>query len=218
MSLIIVLYLLVTIGAIVSAQYNDASLVTNELFYDPISAAKSDEKFTTVIQILQMTGLDQVLQNPEFYGTVFLPTDEALNQVLKNLDLDLYKSADLAALETILTYHIIDQELLVDDLVEGMILGTLQGGRLVVHVDENQHQQQLSIEGVGSSGSIIDSDIVTGNSVMHVLDNVLLPFESRDFFAEAFRFADMINFDAWFQYITDFAMAYSDQYRNFSED
>ena len=75
-------------------------------------------------------------------------------------------------LADVLLYHVVAGAAFSTDLTDGMELLTLEGDPLTVDLSDG-----VVIEGLGSSASVIAPDNVAGESVVHIVDAVLLPFE-----------------------------------------
>ena len=61
------------------------------------------------------------------------------------------------------------------DLSDGQVLPTLDGeNTLTVDIDD----AGIFIDAIGSTAEVIFPDVEAGNSVVHVIDAVLLPFEA----------------------------------------
>jgi transforming growth factor-beta-induced protein len=131
-------------------------------------AAEND--FTTLLAAVDAAGLNDAL-NSEGPFTVFAPTDAAFEALLEALELS---AEDLLArdeLETILLYHVVEGEILAEDVVtlDGESVETLAGETV-----------QISVEGetvMVNNATVTATDVQASNGVIHVIDTVLLPPE-----------------------------------------
>ena len=97
--------------------------------------------------------------------TVFAPTDAAFNALPEGtLDAVL---ADIDLLSAILTHHVASGSVLSTDLVNEMMITTLNGTELIVSIDDN---------GVMIDNAMVTvADVIADNGVVHVIDTVLIP-------------------------------------------
>jgi len=112
------------------------------------------------------------LSDPESGFTVFAPTNDAFIAALGALGLSGLDDVPTEILADVLLYHVVAGAAFSTDLTDGMELLTLEGDPLTVDLSDG-----VVIEGLGSSASVIAPDNVAGESVVHIVDAVLLPFE-----------------------------------------
>lgn len=102
--------------------------------------------------------------------TVFAPTNAAFADLLGELGVT--KEALLASqplLTQVLTYHVLNGRVLRAGVPVGAPITTLQGGTFTV-------DSSLRItDARGRLSNIVDTDVITSNGVIHVIDKVLLP-------------------------------------------
>ncbi len=102
--------------------------------------------------------------------TVFAPTNAAFATLLAELGVT--KEALLASqplLTRVLTYHVLNGRVLRAGVPIGAPITTLEGGTFTVDTD-------LRItDARGRLSNIVDTDVITSNGVIHVIDKVLLP-------------------------------------------
>jgi transforming growth factor-beta-induced protein len=119
--------------------------------------------FSTLVAAVQAADLESVLRS-DGPLTIFAPTDEAF----ANLPAGALEAllADGDALASVLTYHVVSGRVFVSDLADGMEVMTV-GGRAVT----------ISLAGGArvNGASIVATDILTSNGVIHVIDAVLIP-------------------------------------------
>ena len=75
-------------------------------------------------------------------------------------------------LTAVLTYHVVPQQAMSDDLTDGMTITTVQGQPLTVGVSDTG---VTLTDTNGNAVSVVQADIEAGNGVVHVIDGVLLP-------------------------------------------
>ncbi|HMN27973.1 MAG TPA: fasciclin domain-containing protein [Caldilineaceae bacterium] len=130
-----------------------------------VAALEADGRFTSLVEALQATGLDSVLNgNGPF--TVFAPTDAAF-AALPAGAFDQLLSDPGGQLTDILRYHIIAGQTLAEDISNGMTATTVQGKPVRFEVQGNT----IKINGA----NVITRDIMADNGVIHVIDAVILP-------------------------------------------
>lgn len=131
-------------------------------------AARDD--LSVVRDLLRDTGLDRVLAGDGPF-TVFAPSNDAINQAASSDTTVAVLEADR---ENVLTYHVVPGTYTLDDLTE-----ITRGGRTAELMTVQGEFISLTLES-GSlmiNGSVaVDTDSVnTGNGIVHMLDNVLVP-------------------------------------------
>lgn len=127
--------------------------------------AVANGNFDTLVAALDAAGLVSTFANPGNY-TVFAPTDDAfaalgedtINAVL----------ADQKLLTSILTYHVVNDALSINQVATSKSLPTLNGKNLPVSFDGGG---QVTVGGA----TIVLYNIQASNGVIHVIDTVLLP-------------------------------------------
>ena len=119
--------------------------------------------FETLVTAVDAAGLAGTLADDGPF-TVFAPTDEAFAALpAGTLDALLM---DTAALTNVLLYHVVSGEVLAADVVTLTSATTLQGGNLSIDTSD----------GVKVNGAtVVQTDILASNGVIHVIDAVLIP-------------------------------------------
>ena len=98
--------------------------------------------------------------------TVFVPNQEAVEEVMALMNLNQWDLAGFSDLPMALNYHIVPGTYMAADLADGMTLPTLQGQSLSVSV------------GAGvmiNDANVIQTDITADNGVIHVIDRTMAP-------------------------------------------
>ena len=139
---------------------------------DIVDTAVAAGSFTTLTAALEAAGLDETLRGDGPF-TVFAPTDEAFD-ALPEGTVDALLADPQGDLTEILTYHVIDGEVLAADVLEmdGEMVETLQGGSLTVEVEG---EQVALVDAAGNRINVTDVDVDASNGVIHVVDAVLMP-------------------------------------------
>ena len=118
----------------------------------------------------------EALSDPSTTYTVFAPTNEAFEKFLANasgLDFGVatVDDIDTDTLTKLLKYHVVPVAALSTDLTDGQVLETLDVPE-TLSVDLSDG---MKIVGSISNATVIASDKLAGNSVVHVVDEVLVP-------------------------------------------
>ncbi|WKN40731.1 fasciclin domain-containing protein [Tunicatimonas pelagia] len=136
-------------------------------FETVVGVASSSTDFSILVQALTQANLVTTLQGDGPF-TVFAPTNAAFEALTADLGIttnDLLARDDLA---DILQYHVVSGRVLSTDLQPGPVV-TLEGSNAFITTDG----------GAQVNGATIDpADLVAGNGVVHVVDQVLLPQSS----------------------------------------
>lgn len=124
----------------------------------------SDEKYTTLVKLIDASGMKDTLVNGGQY-TIFAPTDKAFN-ALPTGTIDALMS-NTTELRRVLSYHITNGEVTEQDLSRMTGIQTLGGKVLPV---------KNSIEGLQvGNAKITDTDTRPSNGIIHQIDTVLIP-------------------------------------------
>lgn len=131
-----------------------------------IDIASSNPSFTVLTKALQAAGLIDTLKgNGPF--TVFAPSDAAFAKLPQDAVQDLLKPENKEVLVKILTYHVVQGQVLSTDLSSGEVT-SIEGGPISVKVDPATGVQV-------NDATVVQPDIKASNGVIHVIDNVILP-------------------------------------------
>lgn len=119
------------------------------------------------------TAVSNLLLSPTDRGiTVFAPSNAAF-QAAGYINEDAVRGADIARLTEILKYHVINSRNFSPTLRAGD-LGTAQGTSLTVTLTP----RGTTVTGKGNpavAGNILQTDLISTNGVVHIIDRVLLP-------------------------------------------
>ncbi|MGD1911514.1 MAG: fasciclin domain-containing protein [Rivularia sp. (in: cyanobacteria)] len=142
-----------------------ASNKTNETG-NIVEIAASNPNFKTLVTAVQAADLTETLSGDTKF-TVFAPTDAAFAKLPKETLDKLLKPENKAALQQILTYHVVSGTVNSQSLKSGKAK-TVEGNP--VHVLVNQ-QNGIRI----NKSKVIQADIKASNGIIHVIDTVLIP-------------------------------------------
>ena len=145
----------------------DSVMIPPQDAMDIVSTGKAYGGLTKLLAAAEAAGLVDTLTNGGPF-TIFAPSDQAFmdlgDETLNSL------LADPEALEDILLYHVVPGTLEAADVLGEKNLKTIDGRYLRVSVSEGLAYVDDS--------EIIKTDILASNGVIHVIDKVMLPFES----------------------------------------
>ena len=145
-----------------------------------VDIATSNEDFSTLVAAVVEADLVGVLSS-EGPFTVFAPTNDAFAAALEALGIsaeELLASPDLGA---ILTYHVVAGNLLAADVLAAIEAG---GGSVMVETVNGASITVEVVDGnvvIDGTATVVMTDLVAGNGVVHVIDAVLLPPTESDY-------------------------------------
>ena len=128
----------------------------------------------TLSAAVAATGLTPVLDGDGTF-TLFAPADSAFAAAFTEEELaelladDADQAEDLAFLTGVLQYHVIPTKILAADIAEGTA-----GVEALTGLDLNVTKDGDSVTVQGAN--VIETDIIVGNGVIHIVDGILAPF------------------------------------------
>lgn len=137
----------------------DTRLIVDSIVYPPniVDVIRNADNTILALAAIRATGLDEELVGGDF--TVFIPTDEAFDALLTELEYDSIVDLlgeDLDIAEAILRNHIVEGRVLVPD----DMMSTFSELDVVVTVD---------------GANIVQGNLEAFNGVVHIIDAVLMP-------------------------------------------
>ncbi len=129
-----------------------------------VDIAVNDGRFTSLVAALQQAELVDTLSG-EGPFTVFAPTDDAFAALPAGTLDSLF--ADIPALQSVLTYHVVPGKVMAADVVNLTSADTVQGEPISISVQDGNVMV--------NNANVIITDIEASNGVIHVIDAVLLP-------------------------------------------
>jgi uncharacterized surface protein with fasciclin (FAS1) repeats len=118
-------------------------------------------QFSQLLAAIDAAGLTETLSGPGPF-TLFAPTDEAFAQLAEPLP------TEPEALQAVLLYHVVQDNLGAFELMGLGSVTTAQGGDLAITVDAGQ----IVLNGVST---VTISNVLGSNGVVHVVNAVLIP-------------------------------------------
>jgi len=126
--------------------------------------------YSMFLEILQITNYAAFMNTYGTY-TLFLPTNEAVKQYLKDVGAASLKDVPLVDLQNIAKLHILDQKINTSAFTDGKITTpSLYGQYLITGV---ANVDKVSSITVNKTSRIVASNVKVGNGVIHVIDKVL---------------------------------------------
>lgn len=139
---------------------------------DVVDIAASDSRFKTLTAALKAAGLVDTLKGKGPF-TVFAPTDDAFSKLPSGTLDKLLKPENKNDLVKILTYHVTPGKVVAADVMKlnGKEVTMVNGGKAKIEVKNGS----VYINGA----KVIMTDIMAKNGVIHVIDTVIMPSESK---------------------------------------
>lgn len=142
-----------------------------------VEAAVATDQLSTLVAAVTAAELVDTL-NGEGPFTVFAPTNSAFADIQGTVD-TLLQPENKAALQGVLTYHVVAGKVTSKDLVkmikkaDGPItVDTVAGGTLEISLEGNSVKIR---DAAGGVSTVAAADLKQKNGVVHVIDRVLLP-------------------------------------------
>ena len=135
----------------------------------PTTAVKAGN-FSTLVAAVKAAGLAEALSGDGPF-TVFAPTDEAFAKLPAGTVESLLKPENKAKLAAILKYHVVRGRVYSPEAVAAGKAKTLEGSTVRVAVQGSTAKV--------NDAKIIATDLDASNGVIHVIDSVILPPESK---------------------------------------
>jgi len=134
-----------------------------------VATAQATPNLSILVEAVVAAGLVDALSAPGPL-TVFAPTNNAFAALLTELGLTKEALlANKALLTTVLTYHVVPGRILKAQVPLNTPIASLEGATFSVGSD-------LKItDGRGRRSSILATDILCSNGVVHIIDTVILP-------------------------------------------
>ncbi len=131
---------------------------------------QANDDYSMFLEILNITNYASFMNTYGTY-TLFLPTNEAVKQYLKDLGVTSLKDVPLTDLQNIAKLHILDQKVNTTSFTDGKIATPSLYGQFLVTGASNLNG--ISSVTINKTANIINSNIELGNGVVHVINKVL---------------------------------------------
>jgi uncharacterized surface protein with fasciclin (FAS1) repeats len=154
-------------AVLLTASAASAQTQSNKDIVDTAVAAGS---FTTLAKALQAADLVGTLKGKGPF-TVFAPTDEAFAKLPASTLDDLLKPENKAKLRRVLTAHVVAGRVPSSEVVTLKSAKAVSGDTLVIAA----HGSAVMVD----NATVVNTDIPASNGVIHVIDTVIVPKETR---------------------------------------
>jgi uncharacterized surface protein with fasciclin (FAS1) repeats len=145
---------------------------------DIVDNAVNSKDHTTLVSAVQAAGLVDTLKGKGPF-TVFAPTNDAFAQLPAGTVDTLLKPENKAALQGVVTYHVVPGKISAADLSNQIVqsggmatLKTASGGSLGAKL---QGDKVVLVDEKGGTAEVTIANVNQSNGVIHVVDSVLLP-------------------------------------------
>lgn len=131
-----------------------------------------DNGFTSLTTAVVTAELLPALTNPLATLTVFAPTNDAFAAIAAGLGTDIAGLLALPNLADILTYHVLGSEVEAADITNGQIVSPLSTTNTL------KLTKKANGDVFVNQAQVTTADIDGGNGIVHVLNGVVVPFET----------------------------------------
>ena len=137
---------------------------------DIVDTAVAAGSFKTLAKALQAADLVGTLKGKGPY-TVFAPTDEAFAKLPAATLEDLLKPENKTKLQRILTYHVVAGRVSSSDAAKMRSAKAVSGDTIDIGADGGS----VTVD----DAKVVKADIAASNGVIHVIDSVILPDDTK---------------------------------------
>jgi len=131
---------------------------------------RANPDYSMFLELLDLTNYASFMNTYGTY-TVFIPTNDAVQQYLNDVGATSLSQVPLVDLQNIAKLHILDQKINTTSFTDGKIATPSLYGQYLVTGAANKNG--VSSVTVNKEASIVTSNIELGNGVIHVIDKVL---------------------------------------------
>ncbi|SHG46995.1 Uncaracterized surface protein containing fasciclin (FAS1) repeats [Flavobacterium fluvii] len=131
---------------------------------------RANQDYSMFLEILDITNYASFMNTYGTY-TMFLPTNEAVKQYLKDVGANSLKDVPLADLQNIAKLHILDARINTTLFTDGKIATPTMYGQYLITGAANING--VSSITINKTANIVASNLELGNGVVHVIDKVL---------------------------------------------
>ncbi|GGA87581.1 hypothetical protein GCM10008015_30290 [Flavobacterium palustre] len=131
---------------------------------------RANPDYSMFLEILNITKYASFMNTYGTY-TMFLPTNEAVKQYLKDVGATSLSQVPLVDLQNIAKLHILDKKINTTDFTDGKIVTPSMQGQYLITGAANING--VTYNTINKSSSILASNVEVGNGIIHVIDKVL---------------------------------------------
>lgn len=136
-----------------------------------ISKSAKIKQLNTFVTAVNAAGLAETLESDGPY-TVFAPVNKAFKNLGEEKLAELMNPENKARLSSILTFHVVPETIVSDD-IQGVIRKTTVNGE---DITLSVYKGRLMVE----NADIIKTDITCANGIIHLIDTVILPSSEKE--------------------------------------
>jgi uncharacterized surface protein with fasciclin (FAS1) repeats len=159
-----------TLGIAVITLMLSASAQAQQANQDIVDTATAAGSFKTLAKALQAADLVDTLKGKGPF-TVFAPTDEAFAKLPAGTLNDLLKAENKQKLQRILTYHVVPGRVSSADVVKLRTAKAVSGDTIEITATGGTVRVD--------NARVVKTDIAASNGVIHVIDTVIIPDDSK---------------------------------------
>ena len=142
-------------------------ILWNTAANDVVDIAIGSVVHTTLVTAVVEAGLVDTLKSDGPF-TLFAPVNTAFAKLPAGTLDSLLAEESKASLSNILTYHVVAGAYMASDITDGLKLTTVQGQDLIFTISNG-------IVSINGMPSLLMTDIITSNGIVHVIADVLIP-------------------------------------------
>ncbi|CAF4415083.1 unnamed protein product [Rotaria socialis] len=140
-----------------------------------IQLINKDERFTILALALQAIGVTEA-DDVEGPYTFFAPNDAAFNAVPRDVVEHFSDPKNVEELGALLAYHVIPEKAMTAAQIQALSLPTQLKTLIDDSVTVSRDNNQIKV----NDATVIASDIIAKNGIIHVIDKVLIPKAKTD--------------------------------------
>ena len=145
---------------------------------DVVDVAAGSKEHTTLVKAIKAADLVNTLKGQGPF-TIFAPTNNAFTKLPAGTLDNLLKAENKSTLAGVLTYHVVAGNLDAKSILAAIekdggkaVLTTLAGGNITATI---LNGKVTLTDEKGGEATVLTTDLVATNGVIHVIDKVLLP-------------------------------------------
>ena len=133
--------------------------------------ATSNNDFSILVDALVKADLVDALSGDGSF-TVFAPTNDAFNKLFETLGVDGVEDLTKEQLTQILLYHVLNGKVMASDVKTGEVATLNNDASMMIE----KNRSGVTID---KNSKVVNTDIEASNGVIHVIDAVLVPKNSK---------------------------------------
>lgn len=135
-----------------------------------VQMAQLNPSFTSLVEAVLSASLEGALSDANATLTVFAPVNSAFEAIAATV-----ATLSTEQLATVLTYHVLDTQVLSSGIPFGTPVDTLAGQAITINDNATAPAIATITDTTDSPANIVAVDVRASNGVIHVIDKVLLP-------------------------------------------